>query len=56
MVDVDVLLPVFNGERTIRSAVTSVLQQSYPRLRLIAIEDGSTDRTGETLAELAKAS
>ena len=53
MVDVDVLLPVFNGERTIRSAVTSVLQQSYPRLRLIAIEDGSTDRTGETLAELA---
>lgn len=47
---ISVLLPVYNGERCIFSAVQSVLNQSYPHLELIVIDDGSTDGTREVLA------
>lgn len=50
---VDVLLPAFNCERTIASSVRSVLRQSFSALRLIVIDDGSTDSTAEILHELA---
>jgi glycosyltransferase involved in cell wall biosynthesis len=44
---------VFNGERTIRSAIDSVLQQSFSSFRVIVIDDGSNDHTPGILAELA---
>lgn len=53
MAQIDVLLPVFNAERTVRSAVASVLRQSFRDLRIVAVDDGSTDGTSEILAELA---
>ena len=49
---VDVVIPVFNGERTIRRAVESVLGQSYRHLHLIVVDDGSSDGTREVLGEV----
>jgi glycosyltransferase involved in cell wall biosynthesis len=46
---VDVVIPVFNGERTIMRAVESVLHQSYRHIHLIVVDDGSTDGTLEVL-------
>ena len=42
---VSVLLPVYNGERYVAAAVQSVLAQTYGRLELVVIDDGSTDGT-----------
>ena len=42
---VSVLLPVYNGEKTIRLAVKSILDQSYTDFELILLDDGSTDQT-----------
>ncbi|NHC12723.1 glycosyltransferase [Motilibacter deserti] len=42
---VSVLLAVYNGERYVAAAVESVLAQTYGRLELIVIDDGSTDGT-----------
>lgn len=51
---VSVVLPVYNGERMVAEAVDSVLAQSWEPLELIAVDDGSTDRTPEILAEYAR--
>jgi glycosyltransferase involved in cell wall biosynthesis len=42
---VSVLMPAFNAESTIIEAVNSILTQSYDRLELIVVDDGSTDNT-----------
>jgi glycosyltransferase involved in cell wall biosynthesis len=52
---VDVLLPVFNGASTISLALNSLRQQTVQNLRIIVIDDGSTDATPEILARAAAA-
>jgi glycosyltransferase involved in cell wall biosynthesis len=46
MVNVSVILPVYNSERYISEALLSVLRQSYRDCEVIVIDDGSSDRTG----------
>ncbi len=40
-------MPVFNGERFIACAVESILAQTYDDLRLIILDNASTDGTQE---------
>ena len=49
-----VLLPARDAERTIRAAAASILRQTERDLALVAVDDGSTDRTGDVLARLAE--
>lgn len=52
----DVIVPVHNGERTVRWAIESALRQATPggRLRVLAVDDGSTDGSAGILAELSR--
>lgn len=50
---VDVLIPVYNGARYVRSAVESIQKQTLSNIRIHLVDDGSTDGTAEILAEMA---
>lgn len=46
-------MPVWNGERHLREAVDSILNQSFADLELLVVDDGSTDATPEILRSYA---
>lgn len=49
--EVSVILPVYNAERTIRKTILSVLEQKDVLLELVVINDGSIDGTCNVLNE-----
>jgi len=49
---VSVIIPCFNAEKFVEDAVHSIMQQSYPNLEVIAIDDCSTDSTLNVLKKL----
>ncbi len=49
---VSVVIPVFNGEKTIAATIKSVLQQTYTNFEIIVINDGSEDRTLEIIKQI----
>ncbi len=51
---VSVLLPIYNGEPYLAAALESILRQDYAYLEIIAIDDGSTDRSLEILERYQK--
>jgi glycosyltransferase involved in cell wall biosynthesis len=49
---VSVIIPVYNGEKFIRSAIESVLNQTYSDWEIIVVDDGSTDQSREIISGL----
>jgi len=50
---VSVIIPCCNEEAAIEKCINSLLAQDYPELTVVAINDRSTDRTGEIIQRLA---
>ena len=44
---VDIIMPVYNREKTVGNAIESVLNQTHKNFRLIIVDDGSRDGTEE---------
>ena len=44
---VDIVMPVYNGAKTISQTIDSILNQTHQAFRLLIVDDGSTDNTEE---------
>jgi glycosyltransferase involved in cell wall biosynthesis len=51
---ITVILPVYQGEKTVKLAIKSILKQSYQNIELIIVNDGSTDRTDDIISKIKR--
>jgi len=52
MPHISVVMPIYNGARYLREAIDSILTQHFKDFELIAIDDGSTDRSAEIVSSI----
>lgn len=51
---ISIIVPVYNSERYLEECVLSILNQTWSKLEVILIDDGSSDRSGEICDNLAQ--
>lgn len=51
---VSVVVPVYNQEKYLDTSVPSILNQTYPDVEVVLVDDGSTDKSGTMCDEYAK--
>ena len=51
MPEVSVVIPTYNRSGMIREAIDSVLNQTYSNIRVIIVDDGSTDGTTPAIVD-----
>lgn len=54
MKKVSIIIPVYNNEKYVEKCIRSVMEQTYKNLEIIVINDGSSDKSGEILEQLAE--
>lgn len=47
---VSIIIPIYNGELTIRNTVESILQQTYNNMEIIIVDDASIDNSYEIIS------
>lgn len=48
---VSVIVATYNREHLLRKALESIVNQTYPHIQVIVVDDGSTDRTAQLVSE-----
>ena len=44
---ISIIVPIYNIEKYIEECIKSILCQTYSKIEILFINDGSTDRSGE---------
>ncbi|MEQ5806391.1 glycosyltransferase [Alteromonas sp. NFXS44] len=51
---VSIIIPCFNAEKTISTALRSLTDQTYTKIEIIVVDDASTDSSGNIVRSLSK--
>lgn len=51
---ITIIVPVYNVEKYIKKCIQSIINQTYPNIEVILVNDGSTDNSGKICEEFAK--
>lgn len=51
---VSVIMPVYNAEKYISSALNSIFEQDYPNIEIVLVDDCSKDSSAKIIAELQR--
>jgi glycosyltransferase involved in cell wall biosynthesis len=51
---VSIVMPVWNGQKYLSESILSVLNQTYPNIELILVDDASSDSTPEIISKFSK--
>ncbi len=51
---ISAIIPAYNEEKNIARCLRSLLNQKYPELEIIVVNDGSTDKTGQKIQAFRK--
>ncbi len=51
---ISVIVPVYNGQEYLRNCIESIEKQTYSKIEIIIVNDGSTDQTENVCTELVK--
>ncbi|MGN0418012.1 glycosyltransferase family 2 protein [Anaerostipes faecalis] len=51
---ISIIVPVYNIESYIANCLDSILNQTYPNLEIIVVDDASTDNSGKIIDKYAK--
>jgi len=51
MVNISIIIPVYNKEKFLKKCIDSVLKQTYTEIEIILIDDGSIDKSKEIISE-----
>ena len=51
---VSIIVPIFNVEKVLARCINSIIQQSFPNIEVVLIDDGSTDNSGTIADEYEK--
>lgn len=52
---ISVVMPAYNCEKTIETAIRSMLDQTYPNIEVVVVDDASTDGTRAVVQKIAAA-
>ena len=44
---VSIIIPVYKAENSIEKCIKSILDQTYKKIELLLVDDGSPDKSGE---------
>jgi glycosyltransferase involved in cell wall biosynthesis len=51
---VSIIIPVYNGEKTLKQCLSSVLEQDFENYEVIVVDNNSTDKTKQIIKEFQK--
>ncbi len=54
MPKVSILIPCYNGEKYLRQAIESILNQTFSNFEFLIINDGSTDASADIIKSIIK--